>query len=228
MSTIRHGKIARLPAAIREELNQRLANHESSTPLLAWLNDLPEVRAVLAREFGGKAINKINVLNWRHGGHAEWQRDREAREIVKDLQRDGSEAGLATGLKGRSVTDTMAEWLAARYVMGMKKQMDREGDPAAGWERMREFCQDVVALRRGEYRAQRLEFERERAGLALRGCKPHGPPSGARLEDRKDTPGRNENQVSSCSSSPRPSPPGEGERGGPFYKIRYRRCHFQP
>ena len=27
--------------------------------------------------------------------------------------------------------------------------MDRNGDPAAGWERMREFCHDVVALRRG-------------------------------------------------------------------------------
>ena len=171
MSTIRYGKIARLPAEVREQLNQRLANHESSTPLLAWLNALPEVRAGLAREFGGKAINKINALNWRHGGHAERWRDREARDIMKDLQSTSvlpPDAGLATSLKGRSVTDTMAEWLAARYVVGMKKQTDRSGDPAAGWERMREFCQDVVALRRGEYRAQRLEFERVRAGLAFR------------------------------------------------------------
>ena len=36
MKIIRNGTIARLPEEIREELNARLARHESSTPLLKW------------------------------------------------------------------------------------------------------------------------------------------------------------------------------------------------
>ncbi|MDR3459976.1 MAG: hypothetical protein P4N60_21325 [Verrucomicrobiae bacterium] len=184
MSTIRNGKIARLPQAVREELNRRLADHESGTSLLNWLNGLPAVRAVLVSEFGGRAVNGYNLHEWRHGGHAEWRQERAARNIMQDLRKDSHQFSEAAG---GSVTDTLADWLAARYVVGMKKQLDRDGDPAADWERMREFCQDVVALRRGEYRAQRLELVR--AGLALRSkqmeCEPPGPPKDERGEGSK-------------------------------------------
>jgi len=43
----RNGKIARLPAAIREELNQRLFDGEPAKPLIEWLNGQPRVQAVL-------------------------------------------------------------------------------------------------------------------------------------------------------------------------------------
>ena len=43
----RNGKIARLPAALREELNQRLLDGEQGQPLVEWLNSLPKVQAVL-------------------------------------------------------------------------------------------------------------------------------------------------------------------------------------
>ncbi|MGO8696966.1 MAG: hypothetical protein ACLQVY_04515 [Limisphaerales bacterium] len=41
----RNGKIARLPLAIRQQLNQRLQNGELAQDLLSWLNHLPEVQA---------------------------------------------------------------------------------------------------------------------------------------------------------------------------------------
>src|ERR1041384_5521545 len=69
----RNGKIARLPRDIREEVNRRLQDGEPGGPLLAWLNALPTVSAVMAREFGGCAISKQNLCEWRGGGFAEWQ-----------------------------------------------------------------------------------------------------------------------------------------------------------
>jgi hypothetical protein len=39
----RNGKIARLPAATREELNQRLLDGERGKHLVLWLNGLPQV-----------------------------------------------------------------------------------------------------------------------------------------------------------------------------------------
>ncbi len=41
----RNGRIARLPLAIRRQLNQRLQNGELAQDLLSWLNRLPEVQA---------------------------------------------------------------------------------------------------------------------------------------------------------------------------------------
>jgi hypothetical protein len=159
MNTIRSGKIARLPEAIREQVNKRLANHESSTSLLAWLNALPEVQAVLTREFGGETISRNNLHNWRQNGHQEWLRVQQAGELMERLGTPGNEmAAMDAG----AVLGTMTTFAAARYVVEMKK-LDGRGDAdGRAWDRMRAFCQDVVALRRTEHLAQRLEFDREK------------------------------------------------------------------
>ena len=61
----RTGKIARLPCPVREELNKRLESAEPGGEVLAWLNGLPEVRAILGTEFGGSPITKQNLSHWR-------------------------------------------------------------------------------------------------------------------------------------------------------------------
>ena len=48
----RNGKIARLPRAIRDELNRRLDDGEPGVQLVNWLNGVPEVRDILRNEFG--------------------------------------------------------------------------------------------------------------------------------------------------------------------------------
>ena len=48
MNITRNGKIARLPRAIRDELNCRLADGEIGGRLVDWLNGLPEVQKILA------------------------------------------------------------------------------------------------------------------------------------------------------------------------------------
>src|SRR5580692_4637922 len=107
MRSIRYGKIARLPEAIREQLNERLANHESSAPLLAWLNALPEVQTLITREFGGKIIGRQNLHEWRHGGHAAWRREKEARGIIKWLHSNEAGPEMAARLNGESIAEVM-------------------------------------------------------------------------------------------------------------------------
>jgi len=53
----RNGKIARLLATIRTELNQRILDGEQGKPLVEWLNGLPKVQVVLQAKFDGNAIN---------------------------------------------------------------------------------------------------------------------------------------------------------------------------
>ena len=68
MNLTRNGKIARLPRSVRQELNRRLEDGEQGNKLVAWLNGLPEVHAIVAAEFGGKSIREQNLSEWKKGG----------------------------------------------------------------------------------------------------------------------------------------------------------------
>jgi len=71
----RNGKIARLPRLIRHQLNTRIEDAEPGPALLKWLNGLPEVQELLARDFESRPINEQNLSDWRQGGFRDWQRN---------------------------------------------------------------------------------------------------------------------------------------------------------
>src|SRR5690349_7441255 len=79
----RIGKIARLPKAVREELNRRLEDGEEGKSLVAWLNGYAEVRAVLKAQYDGREINEPNLTAWRQGGFLDWQRQQEALGVAE-------------------------------------------------------------------------------------------------------------------------------------------------
>ena len=157
---IRNGKIARLPREIREELNRRLQNGEQSGPLLAWLNAQPKVALFLAQDFGGVAISKQNLCEWRAGGFAEWQARQETLAQARELAADAGEITAATD--GR-LTDHLATVLAVRYAAALQGW---NGEVTVEFMKklraMRGLCQDIVELRRGDHSGARLKIEQER------------------------------------------------------------------
>jgi hypothetical protein len=156
----RNGKIARLPREIREELNRRLQDNEPGGSLLAWLNALPGAQAVLAREFGGCAISKQNLCEWRAGGFVEWQTRQEALAAARELAADATE--LETATEGR-LTDHLATVLAARYASVLAGWNGEATDDFRRKLRaLRGLCQDIVELRRGDHSGARLKMEQER------------------------------------------------------------------
>src|SRR5882724_3556047 len=90
MST-RNGKIARLAAAVREELNLRLYNGQEGKQVVDWLNGLPLVQQVLAEGFGGKPISEQNLSEWRQGGYGEWEARKGLLEEARDMVGYGEE-----------------------------------------------------------------------------------------------------------------------------------------
>jgi hypothetical protein len=159
MNITRNGKIARLPKAVRDELNRRLADGEPGNQLVAWLNDLPEVQKVAAAEFGGRAVREQNLSEWKQGGYQDWLRQQEALELVRGLSAEGEELRAATA---EPLTEKLVVWLAARYAVTTRKLADQGGNTELEWQRLRELCGDVVALRRGDHSAARLKIEQER------------------------------------------------------------------
>jgi hypothetical protein len=156
----RNGKIARLPREIRDQLNRRLQNGEQGGPLLAWLNALPVVQAVLARDFGGSAISKQNLCEWRAGGFAEWQARQETLDQARELKADANEITAATDGK---LTDHLATVLATRYAALLAGWNGQVTDEFRRKLRVTHvLCQDIVELCRSGHSGARLKMEQER------------------------------------------------------------------
>jgi hypothetical protein len=89
------GKIARLPADLREQLNQRLLDGQTGSQILPWLNELPPVKAILAAQFNGVPVNHENLSNWRHNGYQRWLRRKDRVSATKELCQHAAELDQA-------------------------------------------------------------------------------------------------------------------------------------
>lgn len=159
MNLTHNGKIGRLPKAVQEQLNRRLENGEKGRGLAAWLNALPEVQAVLAAEFEGKTIREQNLSEWRKGGYKNWLWRQEAVAMARDM---AAETGELQPAGAPPLTDQMAGWLTVRYLLAVRKLVEKSKDGEPDLKVLREFCHDVVAVRRGDHSAARLKMEQER------------------------------------------------------------------
>jgi len=156
----RYGKIARLPRDLRDQLNRRLDDGEPGVQLVQWLNELPEVQAVLSRNFDGRKINEQNLTEWKSGGYRDWQARQEMLAQAREMAADAAELTRATSGK---LTDHLAAILAARYA-GVIAGWN--GEPTdefrAKLRPLRELCEDIFKLRRGDHSGARLFMEQER------------------------------------------------------------------
>jgi hypothetical protein len=160
-----NGKIARLPHLLREQVHSRLRDGEPGNQIVAWLNSMPEVQAVLAAAFGGRPISPANLSQWRKQAHRDWLLQQAALGEASRFVADARE--LAQAGRG-AVTDHLATFLTAEYA-GAVLQLSSEADPAAHWKRLRALCHDVAALRRGDQYAESMRLHRHRLAMRLAG-----------------------------------------------------------
>ena len=154
----RNGKIARLPHAIRAELNQRLLDGEMGKHLVGWLNGLPKVQAVMKRAFEGRPITEDNLSEWKNGGYVAWAAGQRVWDNVWSFM-DGT-VGLPGAAKG-GLTERLALMMAATMAAQMQglESMPDGVEKAKVW---REWRISLLALRRSELYAERLKIERAR------------------------------------------------------------------
>lgn len=154
----RIGKIARLPKAIREQLNQRLADGESGETLLRWLHTLPEVLKVLVREFEGRPILKQNLSEWRQGGFREWEARQERLAHLRLLTEEADDVEAASP----HLPDRMAALLAGRYASLIATTMQvKDWSKPRHRAQLMELNEAVATLRRFDQGAARLKLECE-------------------------------------------------------------------
>jgi hypothetical protein len=158
--TTHNGKIARLPRNIRDELNHRLDDGEPGGPILEWLNNLPQVKHVLVKDFGGGRINAQNLSNRRKDGFQIWLKQQERRNLVRELTENAEE--LTTDAGGVEVGNHLSALLVADFGTSARDALAVIIDPAERCVRQQEYLQTLARVRRQDYLAGRLAIERER------------------------------------------------------------------
>jgi hypothetical protein len=156
----RKSKIARLPSQIRDQLNRALDDNKEGKELVAWLNALPETRALLAAEFEGRPITEQNLSDWRKTGFPDWQRQQEKRALVRELAEEAQE--LVADAGGVDLSRGLAVVLGAELVVAIRDGLRDTTDRQQRWKLLLEAMAQVTRLRREDHKAGKLAIEQER------------------------------------------------------------------
>ena len=118
------------------------------------------MQAIIATEFNGKPIREQNVSEWKKGGYLDHVTQQETLQIAKCLAEDAarwSDEGQS------AVADTIAFFLLGRYALATRQLRETKGREA--WHMLRQMCDDVIELQKGQHSAERLRIDRERLKL---------------------------------------------------------------
>jgi hypothetical protein len=171
--TQRRGKIARLPRSVRDQLNIRLDDGQEADQILPWLNDLPEVRQIIAERFNGAPVSAQNLSAWRQGGFQEWLLHCQFLDIAEHMREHVEELNgvIDAGARGlhHTVADYMVTQLSVRFAAFL-----------AQWDGTTLNAEMGALLKLGQFiiKLQRAVYQAEKAALELPGLR--------RKAERKD------------------------------------------
>jgi len=143
-------KIARLPDAVREQLNRRMRDNEAATTILQWLNELPDVKRIVVEQFKGAAITHQNLSIWRRSGYEQWLEGQQPFAEIAALAGDANVFSRVSGDKLAQVAATMA---SARMIKMLHAMPAEECTPEA-MAKMSFAISGLVFAEQGEVRLE--------------------------------------------------------------------------
>lgn len=152
----RTGKIASLPARIREEVCRRLHDGQLSPQIIAWLHTLPDVLRILDEQWREEPISAMNISEWRRGGYQDWLARRERVQNIKVL----SDYALDIARNaGTSISDAAAVIAGGQILEALEKI----GDATDGEERLIGLSLAIAKLRDGDSKIVRARVSERNA-----------------------------------------------------------------
>ncbi len=148
------GKIARLPAEIREEINNRLYNGKSGPEILAWLNELCVVKEILAAKFDSAPVNENNLSSWRAIGYQRWLAEQNNVDGMKNTAKYAVSVAEAAG---GSISRGVAAFASGKILQFLETPYDKTTP-----ENLVKLANASARLCRSEQNAVRLDIAHER------------------------------------------------------------------
>lgn len=149
----RNGKIARLPKAIRERLNQQILDGVPGKDLVRWLNGMNEVVDILVQQFNTDRITEQNLSEWKQGGYQDWLKHQERRDWVRRLSDEAEDVAEDSGLM------PWMERVGALFEIVLGKVVEQKLDEPA---KTPEEISELISLSRELARHRQLSQEAAR------------------------------------------------------------------
>jgi hypothetical protein len=150
----RRGKIASLPQALRDEVNRRLADGKTARSLVSWLNDLPEVQAVLQERFNSEPVSDSNLSEWRLGGYQDWLDRRDKNDLLREVCAQSAEIAASSP----AAPTPAATLIASAKLFQALQDCDAVADP----DRFRRLLLSLAHLSTAEEAARHHQVAQER------------------------------------------------------------------
>jgi hypothetical protein len=148
------GKLGRLPWAVKRELHRQLRDAVPGTAILTWLNDQPEVQAVLADQWDGRKVTPQNLSDYKGSAeYQKWLKSQEALEVSREKTKFVLDFSAEAGL---DLMDTADSLVVSRLLEDLEAA---EGDDAVN------LMRTLATFRKGGN--ARALIEVRRAELAL-------------------------------------------------------------
>ncbi len=146
-------KIGRLPFVIRNELNERIRDGETSGKLVDWLNGRKEYKSVMRTEKCG-AISAQNLTDWRGTGYKDWLDDQAHSERIRKLAEQSMQIVTASG---GSVATVGANIVAGQLLDILERVPD---------EKVGDLVNAITRLQAQETSARRLDLAKNKVAIS--------------------------------------------------------------
>ena len=159
MDSARKGKIASLPAKIREEINRRLHDGQTGPDIASWLNQQSDVLRVLFERWDEEPITPQNLSEWRRGGFQDWLARNEKVSALKTLSDYSLQLAQAAG---GSISEGAAAIAGGRILELLEKSAASIADATAGEEseggfELGDLIESLTKLRSAEIAQKRTD-----------------------------------------------------------------------
>lgn len=161
MAHQRNGKIARLPHALREEVNRRLLDGVPGSQILDWINAEPAAVKVFADYFNGAPVNDQNLTNWRTDGYRDWIRKNEKVEHLKTLSSYAHQVAKAGG----KLSEGAQAIVAGELLEVLEAAVDFDDGETDPIERLGKLTNAIASLRHVDLAQDRIELDRQKTKL---------------------------------------------------------------
>ncbi len=158
-SNKRNGKNAKLPRALRDQINRAFDAGQSAVSIARELNKIPEVKAMLEAHFEGRPISPQNLSEWKGGGYRDWQLRQEL--ILQHQEFAANLHELSQTAEG--MANSLFHMLLLDYARLMK---NKDHETPEDFEKKRKALsnqlQDITKLQRCDIQARNVEVQEGR------------------------------------------------------------------
>ena len=148
MTHARKGKVAHLPAAIRENINRMLYDGKTGKQIIAWL-DQQEAHDV--NGFGSD-ISDSNISQWRAGGYQDWLKSESQMEGIRKRAELSLRMAQAAG-------GSLAQSIVARIAGDIDEKLDGLSDE--DMEKLQPILATVLEAEKMRLKAIEVEHKGE-------------------------------------------------------------------